>query len=79
MSDSQEPLWWEQYGPPPDRRGPSLVTWALEQIRDATTEGEIRAAVRVLLAPERAARPTGAYMAYVHRRLLEVGAKPPEA
>ena len=59
--------------PPPDL---TPVAQAVKQIETATCEGEIRAAMRVILdqAPY---TPMRSFLPYVRQRLLEVGAKVP--
>ncbi len=51
--------------------------WAIRQIEFATRAGEIRAAMRVLMAtdPPESRR---SFLRYVRQRLLEVGAIPPD-
>ena len=66
------------YGPPRGLQRTELMRWATRQIHTATCEGEIRAAMRVLMAtvPN---EPQRTFVLYVRRRLLEVGATPPDA
>ncbi len=66
------------YGPPPGRKRTELTAWAIRQIEFATSEGEIRAAMRVLMANDPHASRR-AFIRYVRLRLLQVGATPPDA
>jgi hypothetical protein len=52
------------------------MRWAVRQIETATCEGEIRAAMRVLMANV-LNEPQRTFILYIRRRLLEVGATPP--
>ena len=52
-----------------------MTGWAVKQIETATCEGEIRAAVRVFM--QRGQEPHRRFVLYIRRRLLEVGATPP--
>ncbi len=63
------------YGPPPGLTPAALSAWATRQIEFATCEGEIRAAVRVIMP--RPDEPLRTFILYIRRRLLEVGAKLP--
>jgi hypothetical protein len=63
------------YGPPPGLTPEALSVWAVKQIETGTCEGEIRAAVRVLMRGPN--EPHRAFILYLRRRLLEVGAKLP--
>jgi hypothetical protein len=60
------------YAPPPDLTPVALMAWAVKQIETATCEGEIRAAMRVILAQE-PYTPMRSFLPYVRQRLLEVG------
>ncbi len=59
--------------PPPDL---TPVAQAVKQIETATCEGEIRAAMRVLMA-NGLDEPRRSFILYVRKRLLEVGATLP--
>jgi hypothetical protein len=63
-------------GPPPGLTPAALADWAVRQIEFATCEGEIRAAMRVLTNGTH--EPHRLFIRYVRRRLLEVGATPPD-
>ena len=64
------------YGPPPGLLPAALPIWAIRQIELATCEGEIRAAMRVLMRGPH--EPQRSLILKVRRRLLEVGATPPD-
>jgi hypothetical protein len=64
-------------GPPPGLTLAELTAWAVKQIEVATTEGEIRAAMRVIMATD-SRGPRRAFLRYVQLRLLQVGAIPPD-
>jgi hypothetical protein len=53
----------------------ALSVWAVKQIETATCEGELRAAVRVLVQGPN--EPHRMFILYLRRRLLEVGANLP--
>ncbi len=53
------------------------MMWAVSQIDEATTEAEIRAALRVLKRVVGLHELAPAFIVKVYRRLLEVGAKLP--
>ena len=65
------------YGPPPGLLPEERVVWAVKQIETATTEGEIRAAMRVLMNTG-AHKVQRSFIVKVRQRLLEVGALPPD-
>ncbi len=66
------------YGPPEGLKRTELMRWATRQIHTATCEGEIRAAMRVLMANDPDG-PRRAFIRSVRQRLLQVGATPPHA